>query len=292
MEYADGYFQPCDGFGHPRQTNRLTPGQEPVRRSLQGNRKRLYSPVRNRLRINADRGRLDARKAHKLGLALKGVPVDLSRVWKTIDTRKDPKVAVSMLIDCSGSMSGARIDLARKAACCLSEVLTVLGIPHEILGHTAGQLGDESEAPDVAPDEYSRLLPFVGYEFKNFRDAAAPAGVFSEVGLLDNLDGEAVLWALKRLAARRETTKICIILSDGLPMCALSQTDELERHLYTVCKLAERREREGLFLCGIGIRTPRVSEFYKNAEVLKDIGGLPKAVLGIVERILARVGLG
>ena len=255
--------------------------------------RKLYSPVRNRLKTNSDAGRLDPRKAHRIGLALKGAAVDLSRVWKSIDTRKDPKVAVSLLIDCSGSMNGHSYDLAAKAACCLSEVMAGLGIPHEIVGHTTLDCDDMELIPEgVEPDAFSRFTPFRGYVFKAFGENAAPASVFSGIEMRDNLDGEAVIWALKRLASRREKTKICIALSDGTPMCSLSRPEELERHLLVVAKSAEAREREGMFLCGLGIQTARVREFYKNAEVLKDIEGLPKAVLGIVERILGRVGLG
>ena len=256
--------------------------------------KRLNTPIKNRLKLNVDSGRLCPRKAYRIGLALKGLPVDLSKVWKRIDTTIQRNCAVSLLIDCSGSMSGAKIDLARKAACCLSEVMSALQIPHEILGHTAGVLGGgDFELPaDVDPGEFSRVLPAVLYEYKRFQDKSVPASVFSEVDLDDNLDGEAVQIALQRLAVRRERTKICIVLSDSAPMCEGSVTDELERHLLVVNKAAEHREREGLFLCGIGIQSPRVREFYRNAEVLNEIGDLPQAVLGIVEKILTKVGLG
>jgi cobalamin biosynthesis protein CobT len=258
--------------------------------------RKLYSPERNRIKVNVTDGRLDPRKAYKIGLAMKGVPQDLSRVWKAIQTRKDPRVAVSLLIDCSGSMAGPSIKLARAASCALSEVMRSLYIPHEIIGHTthtgvkALGLVDPAECERVSKS-FSRILPFQGYVFKRFEDNNPPASVFTDLKMNENLDGEAVMWALQRLGARRERTKICIAICDGLPNAAFSQVEELERHLFTVCKRAEAKEREGVHLCSIGIGVENVKQFYKNADVINEITELPKAVLTIVESVISKTGM-
>jgi len=44
-------------------------------------------------------------------------------------------------------------------------------------------------------------------------------------------DGEALLWAIQRLAGRQERTKTCIVISDGTPCATLSNTTEFEMHL-------------------------------------------------------------
>jgi cobalamin biosynthesis protein CobT len=261
--------------------------------------KRLHSPVKNRLRANAEQGRLDPRKAYKIGLGLRGVAVDLAKVWRTTDVSKEPKAAVSLLIDCSGSMKSAGtggeppIILARKAAAALSEVLRGLSIPHEIVGHTT--FSDDVDAliknGEINPediDDFSRFVPFRGYVFKGFEESAAPASAFSNVEMQDNLDGEALLWAVQRLAARRERTKICISISDGMPHATMSNCAELERHLLTTCKQIEAREDEGLFLFGLGIGEERVRQFYRKAAVLHKVEELPAVVLGIVERTLIK----
>ena len=259
--------------------------------------RRIHSPMRNRLHLNVENGRLDPRKAHRVGLGLRGIPVDLSKVWRETVKRVDPKFAVTLLIDCSGSMSSAgggkesHISIARKSAAALSEVLRSIGIPHEILGHTtqSDQVrtlinADEILAEDV--DEFSRVVPFQGLVFKGFNENAVPAAVFADVSLQDNLDGEALLWAAQRLAARPEKTKLLISISDGMPQAHWAKTAELERHLLTVCKTIEAREGEGMFLFGIGIGEKRVKQFYKNAEVLESVDDLPRAVFGIVERMV------
>jgi hypothetical protein len=52
------------------------------------------------------------------------------------------------------------------------------------------------------------------------------------------------------------------------------------------CKAVEAREREGLFLFGIGIGDARVAKSYRNSQVLTAVKDLPRAVLGIVERVM------
>lgn len=261
--------------------------------------RRLYSPQKTRVKVNAEEGRLDPRKAYKIGLAQRGVAVNLERMWKTIQVRKDPKVAITMLLDCSGSMlgcgTGGKTSLAvgQETAACLSEVMTNLGIPHEIIGHTtkdrAAQMMRNGELALRDLTHYSRVEPFQGYLFKGFEEKTPPVTVFSEFELSGNVDGEAVHWAVDRLANRPERTKICISISDGMPCCEFSNTPELERHLYLACKQIEQRERDGLFLFGVGIGCDRVAKFYKNNHVIKAVADLPKTVLGVVEHVLTNL---
>ena len=253
--------------------------------------KKLYSPERNKIKFNSLEGRLDPRKAYKIGMAMRGVPVDLSRVWRQTRSDRDPKVAVSLLIDCSGTMSGTRFELAAAAATCLSEVMRKLHIPHEIIGHTTNEEGMKDIRIDSDELEmFSRFLPFMGLVFKSFAENSQNAGsVYADFPMADNLDGEGVLWALKRLAARREHTKICIVLTDGIPHAAMSRDDELEQHLYHVCQMANKQEKNGLFLRGLGVGEERVREFYgPETPIINDIKDLPNAVMQIIEGVLVK----
>lgn len=269
----------------------------PLIREMAERLRKIHSPMKHRIQLNAEVGRLDTRKAHRVGLGLRGVPVDLAKVWRATTARIDPKFVVSLLLDCSGSMSSSagggtesHISIARKTAAALSEVLRSIGISHEILGHTtqSDQVGTLIKSGEISKGdvgEFSRVVPFRGLIFKGFKENADPSAVFADVALQDNLDGEALLWAAQRLAARPEKTKLLISISDGTPQAHLANTAELERHLLTACKTIEARERDGLVLFGIGIGEKRVKQFYKNADVLDSIGDLPRAVFRIVEHI-------
>jgi cobalamin biosynthesis protein CobT len=268
--------------------------------------RRLYSPEKTRVKVNAEEGRLDPRMAYKIGLAKKGASVNLERVWKNVQVKKDPKVAVSMLLDCSGSMlssgtgSKSSLRLGQETAACLSEVMRNLNIPHEIVGHTTLEGDNDKESflqgmlrrEEVSIRDvhnYSRIKPFQGYIFKGFEDKTPPVTVFSDFVLADNIDGEAVHWAVDRLGNRPEKTKICISISDGMPCCEMANTGELERHLFLACKQIEAREGEGVFLHGVGINCDRMTRFYKNSSVITDVTDLPKTVLGIVEHVLCKL---
>jgi cobalamin biosynthesis protein CobT len=281
--------------------------------------RRLYSPVRARIKPNCVEGRLDARSAYKVGLALNGISVDVSRVWRQIVTRREPKVAVEIVLDCSGSMNRntegkakqTYLSMARKAATALSAVMSNLNIPHEIVGHTTFSKGVKKMNPDVVKQDdgsvlvtidgeaaaiqrndktkhvgsFSRYVPFKGYVFKPFNEKRRPVAVFSKVEQEDNLDGEAILWAAKRLANRSEKTKILVVISDAQPDALMSNAAELERHLLTVTRQIESKEKDGLHLCALGM-DEKVHKFFKNAQVLDSMECLPDAMMKMVENIL------
>lgn len=287
--------------------------------------RRLYSPTKTRLKSNVDQGRLNRRMAYKVGLAIHaGVDVDLTRIWQKVVTRKDPRVAVQIVLDCSGSMNkrtegGKKADsymnIARQAAAALSEVLTSINVPHEVVGHTTktkdvkrmdvGSVPQEDGSVVVTVDgedagvmrekamthtgDFSRYVPFRGYTFKTFKDTGAPVNLFSKFEQEDNLDGEAILWGMNRLAHRREKTKVMILISDAAPDATLSNTSELERHLLSVNRQIEEKEKEGIHLIALGL-DGKIKNFFKNAEVMKTIDDLPQAMLGSVERILTKIG--
>jgi cobalamin biosynthesis protein CobT len=216
---------------------------------------------------------------------------------KTIDhpfrgEGSSPKRALRALYDAIVANGETRRKIARKAIVALSEVLGELNIPYEVIGHTTNsnavpELDLDGENP-VEEGIFSRFAPFRGYIFKSVAEKESPASVFSPVEAQDNLDGEAVLWATERLSRRTEKTKILVVITDGHPFAKFSNEGELQRHLYLTCKQVEARERDGMFLWGLGIG-PRVRDFFKNADVLNDVDDLPEATLGIVEHVLCEL---
>lgn len=267
--------------------------------------RRLYAPVKTRVKVNATAGRLNAGQAYKFGLVLNKVNVDLSRVWKEIVTTKMPRVAVSLVVDHSLSMTrpiseepGAptRLDIARQSAACLSEVLSSLSITHEIVGHTT----DDTEAELLVRsgqisqknvEAFSRVSPFVLLDFKQFdQKGYVPSNLFATTpNLGGNFDGEALLYAASRLCNRQEKTKILIAIGDGKPNARFSYQLELWRHLYAVCRHLERFENKGMFLYGVGVGEAATAEFYKNAYTINDVSDLPKVTLGLVENVLTNI---
>jgi cobaltochelatase CobT len=99
--------------------------------------------------------------------------------------------------------------------------------------------------------------------------------------LMENIDGEALVWAHGRLLARGEPRRILVVISDGTPMdeatLAANGHEYLESHLQVVVEDIEGpaspkcRRREGgrsrVQLAAIGIGHD-VSLIYRNATTI------------------------
>jgi cobaltochelatase CobT len=98
-------------------------------------------------------------------------------------------------------------------------------------------------------------------------------------GLLkENIDGEALDWAHKRLLARTEQRRILMMISDGAPVddstLSVNAGNYLERHLRWVIEDIEQRSSVELIAIGIG---HDVTRYYRRAVTIVDaeeLGGV------------------
>lgn len=216
---------------------------------------------------------------------------ELGNYWDT---------AVSLLIDCSGSMGSAsnrynKAALARLAGIAFHEALIRGRVVHEILGFNTGgrdskdlrQRAREAENRGENLDRYSRVYErdnrFVFVPFGS-NDGRALCGI---TGGSANRDGEAVMWASKRLASRKEKRKVLIVISDGMPAGA--------RYRFTERKyLQEAIQRvigAGIEVYAIGVKSEHVKKFYPNWVTLDHAEDLPRVVLQqLGQSILERKG--
>jgi cobaltochelatase CobT len=91
-------------------------------------------------------------------------------------------------------------------------------------------------------------------------------------GLLkENIDGEALDWAHRRLLARQEQRKILMMISDGAPVddstLSVNPGNYLERHLRWVIEDIEQRSPVELIAIGIG---HDVTRYYQRAVTIVD----------------------
>jgi len=91
-------------------------------------------------------------------------------------------------------------------------------------------------------------------------------------GLLkENIDGEAVDWAHKRLLGRTEQRRILMVISDGAPVddstLSVNPGNYLEKHLRWVIDEIENRSPVELIAIGIG---HDVTRYYKRAMTIVD----------------------
>lgn len=198
-------------------------------------------------------------------------------------TSKD--VAVELVVDCSGSMSGKKIKVATQAAYALASVLERIGIPCEVIGFTTGMaVADHgvlmAEAKKIGR-EYSRYESLYMPVLKSFNERMTIetkkrfGWLPHTADLRNNVDGECVEIAARRLMARREKGKIMMVLSDGAPHAA-GATRTLGPHLK---KTIENVTRAGVNVIGIGIASRDVAQFYPKFLVINDVTDLPSVVM-------------
>ncbi len=134
---------------------------------------------------------------------------------------------VTLLLDNSGSMRGRPITVAATCADILARTLERCGVKVEILGFTTrAWKGGQSRETWLAagkPANPGRLNDLRHIIYKNadapWRRARKNLGLMMREGLLkENIDGEALDWAHKRLLGRSESRQILMMISDGAPV--------------------------------------------------------------------------
>lgn len=206
---------------------------------------------------------------------------------KKVNPQVSNNIAVSLVVDMSGSMDGKKIEVAFNSAIMMSMVLDKLNIKHEISGFTTGNYYYGNNRGGLRTD--SIILPI----FKTFNQRAnletysmcyiAGNDRRFPIDRNENIDGESVERAAIRLLAQDVDRRVMIVFSDGQPSC--SWLPGLHEHLQDTVK---RCESLGINMIGIGIQSDSVKEFYKNYSIVNNIEQLPAVLLGEVKQQLLK----
>ena len=212
---------------------------------------------------------------------------------KTRDT------VVSFLIDNSGSMRGQPIALAAMFTDILAQALERCHVSTEILGFTTRQWRGGQTAQrwrkNNKPDEPGRLsdLRHVIYKTadESWRKARQSLGVMLWPDLLkENIDGEALLWAHRRLTGRQEQRRILVVISDGVPAddatLTANSSGYLEAHLRQVVNWIETGSSVELLAIGVG---HDVDAIYKRSVTIADSEQLGEAMAHELIELLGNV---
>lgn len=104
---------------------------------------------------NRRTGKLDTRGLYKIDIS--------SRLFKRREARKNKHYAISLVVDCSGSMAGSKIEMAAESARKLSYHLHKMDIPHNIV--TFELFAREIKPMNTSYDEKveQKILGTLGY---------------------------------------------------------------------------------------------------------------------------------
>ncbi len=184
---------------------------------------------------------------------------------------------VSVLLDCSGSMKQHAPALAALVDV-LVRALEMAGAATEILGFTTAawnggraQRDWQQAGRPAHPGRLNELCHMV------FKDAETPwrrarkgvAALLKADMFREGVDGEAVLWATRRLTDRNEGRKLLLVISDGSPMDSATNrandTHYLDQHLRDVVAAVESAGEVDIF--GVGVALD-LSPYYSRSHVL------------------------
>jgi len=258
---------------------------------LKGAVSRLANKLQRRLQAQQNRswefdleeGTLDAGRLARV-IANPTTPLSF-KVEKDTEFRD---TCVTLLLDNSGSMRGRPISIAAICADVLARTLERCNVKVEILGFTTrawkGGQAREAWLNDGRPQQPGRLNDLRHIIYKSgdtpWRRARPNLGLMMKEGLLkENIDGEALEWAHRRMMARPEARKILMVISDGAPVddstLSVNPANFLEKHLRDVIEMVEKRRAVELLAIGIG---HDVTRYYDRAVTITDVEQLAGAM--------------
>jgi cobaltochelatase CobT len=219
-------------------------------------------------------------------------------IYKREREAEFPESVVTVLVDNSRSMLGQPIATAAACAELLGRVLERCSVNTEILGFTTrdwrGGRPCRQWMGSGRPPKPGRLGELQHVVYKNadepWRRARRRMGVMLADDLLkENVDGEALLWAYKRLRRRRESRKLLLVISDGAPMdeATINANDPeyLDRHLRSVISEIERCPDVELIAIGVG---HDVTRYYRQSVTLSGTETLGEAMVTQLVNLFVR----
>jgi cobaltochelatase CobT len=221
------------------------------------------------------------------------------RFYKRKTLTQTNRSIVTILVDCSASMTRAarkpghegeplvfrtRLFVAAQAAAAVSSALDALKVPNEVLAFTTSR---KNPAPDPWFDRVRALRHLIIKPFnRSFRSCRAnflSLAFFEHCS--ENIDGEALLWAAKRMLSKPDhgDRPALIVFSDGEPASHPENVAALAHHLKTT---VDKIEASGIAVFGIGVGSEAVREFYRNSVVVCEVSNLLSSFYDLLEKVL------
>jgi cobaltochelatase CobT len=281
----------AEDLAEPIELERLRAYLDQQLEPLKGAVSRLANKLQRRLQAQQNRswefdleeGILDAGRLARV-VANPTTPLSF-KVEKDMEFRD---TVVTLLLDNSGSMRGRPISIAAICADVLARTLERCQVKVEILGFTTrawkGGQAREQWLAQGRPQQPGRLNDLRHIIYKSadapWRRTRDNLGLMMKEGLLkENIDGEALEWAHRRMAGRPEARKVLMVISDGAPVddstLSVNSASYLEKHLRDVIAMVQKRKMVELIAIGIG---HDVTRYYERAVTITDVEQLAGAM--------------
>lgn len=189
-----------------------------------------------------------------------------------------PDMEVSIVVDCSGSMSGKKMEVAKKTAYTVWKFCSMLNIPVSVIGHdTRGGV---------------RLFQVADRDSIDGNDGKR---IFSLHAWGCNRDGFVLRYALKRLLKSQADDKLLFVISDG---CPNDGTYGREQGRADIRDAVAKAKKEGVAVitAGLGESAEHIKDVWTNGVSpkraasfleLSDMDKLPRTFVKIIKAQLA-----
>jgi cobaltochelatase CobT len=241
--------------------------------------------------FDRDEGRLDSRRLSRLL-----TPKPPYAVFRQEDETPVPEACVTLLVDQSGSMRGLPQRLTAQAIDLAVQTLEICRVRCEVLGYTTRYGADnplvrswQARGRPVHPGRLNALRHIIYKRADQpWRRRRKHLGLLLRDGFgRENIDGEALDWAARRLLAHPEPRKILIVLCDGAPYDEASAAANgrrfLEDHLHAVIAALEASPIQ---LAAIGTGQ-MVGRYYQHALTLHRPAEVAAVLLGHLGDLLS-----
>jgi cobalamin biosynthesis protein CobT len=178
--------------------------------------------------------------------------------------------AVFLLVDASGSMSGSTYAQAAASAVMLADALSACKAMVRV---------------ETFTEEPHRLVHGL---IKNWDERYNKDRMIHRLGkqsdhLLNNSDGESVLWSYHQLRNVRADKKLLLVISDGAPAGDGPGKRGVSGFTREALKLVEADK--SIRTIGLGINGHDASEWYKQCVNVRNMAELPAALLQIAKAV-------
>lgn len=219
---------------------------------------------------NEESGRLDRR-------ALTRYAAGSVNIFSRRDIKESEKSAVSILIDCSGSMDNDRIVIAQEVAVHLSRLLNRARVPFAVTGFHRERSYSRAIKDEFVQTSRPTFIPFKRWG-ESYGKAVAKLGSIDQSACGGTPDYSAIYNAIDEISQRQERRKILFILTDA--------EGYARQHIQHLQKMANDL---GVAIIAIGIGRTDVEKCFTNAENIFDLKDLAS---GSFNRLLKTVEKG
>lgn len=218
---------------------------------------------------NEESGRLDRR-------ALTRYATGSANIFSRRELKESEKTAVSVLIDCSGSMDGCRIKTAQSVAIHLSKILNQAKVPFAVTGFHRDRRRKIVAGDNALYSSSPTFIPFKRWG-ESLPKAVAKLGNIDQFAHSGTPDYSALYLTIEEISRREENRKIVFLLTDA--------EGYARSHMRHLQKFADS---QGVTIIAIGIGLTDVQSCFANAENVMDVSDLASATFNRLLKTLGR----